>query len=104
MAFPAGSLPNPGEVADFCASRQAPSRTKLFTHGGADLDLTDPANGLRPCATEFIVTSTAGGTSLIAQLAGDSVPRTYTVAVGQVVKGLFVLIKGTSTCDGVARQ
>jgi hypothetical protein len=100
MTYPVGLLPQSGQVADLSRVR-SPSKSVAFAHGGSDLDLTDPANGLTPCATEFYVT-VAG--NLVARLAGDSADRTYiAVTVGQIVPGLFTLIKGSSTADGFAR-
>jgi hypothetical protein len=69
-----------------------------FTHGGSDLDITDPVNGLNPVAEGFYCNTTG---NLVAQLAGDSSTRTYAVTAGQIVPGAFVLIKSTSTVDGV---
>ena len=103
MAYPAGPLPTAGERAGF-SQRVVPTKSVSFTGGGSDLDLTDPANGLNPCATEFYVT-TAG--TLVARLAGDSADRTYGSAnlpVNTVVKGLFTVIRSTSTAAGIVRQ
>jgi hypothetical protein len=65
------------------------------------MDLTDPANGLNPCSSEFFVTTSG---YLIARLAGDSAERTYAVTMGNILPGLFVLLKGTSTAAGIARR
>jgi hypothetical protein len=101
MAFPAGRLPNAGELQTM-AMIQRPGKSVVFTHATSDLDLTDPANKLTPCATQFEVTA-AG--ILIARLAGDTADRTYpTAAIGTIITGLFVVIRSTSTCDGLAQQ
>jgi hypothetical protein len=99
MAFPAGPLPTPSDTNAF-AYVTAPIKSVAYA-GSAALDLTDPANGLTPCSTEFYCT-TAG--NLVARLAGDSANRTYPVTVGQVLKGLFVLVDATSTAVGIFRQ
>ena len=97
MAFPAGPLPTATHLQDLYAAG-IPSKSLQFTHGGSDVDITDPANKLDPVAMGF----RAGGTgNLVAQLAGDSSTRTFAVTAGQVVPGAFVLISATSTVDGV---
>jgi len=61
---------NPPSMAQIQALRMAtlrPFKSVAFTHGGSDLDLTDPINGVAPCATEFFPTSTG---NLVACLAG----------------------------------
>jgi hypothetical protein len=42
-----------------------------------------------------------GAGNLVAQLAGDSTTQTYVVAASQIVPGAFILIKSTSTVDGI---
>lgn len=100
MTYPAGPLPNAGQIADM-AKTTRPAKSLVFVHGGSDVDFTDPANGFVPCATDFYCT-VAG--NLIAQLPGDSIPRTFPVTVGQVLTGLFTQVKGSSTADGIFRQ
>jgi hypothetical protein len=99
MAFPVGYVPTMGDIHDLCF-RTKPSKSVVCAAGAA-LDLTDPANGINPAATEFYCT-TAG--NFVAQLAGDSAMRTYPVTVGQVLSGIFVLTSATSTAAGILRQ
>jgi hypothetical protein len=99
MAFPAGYLPQTGDLNALCF-RTRPSRS-VACPAGAALDLTDPANNVNPCALEFYCT-TAG--NFVAQLAGDSSVRTYPVTVGQTLTGAFVLTSATSTAAGILRQ
>lgn len=100
MAYPAGSLPLAGQIQDLSRSSN-PFKSAAFAGGGSDLDLTDIANDCVPCATEFYCT-VAG--NLTARLAGDDQEQTYPVTVGQVLKGLFVLAKSSSTANGIFRQ
>jgi hypothetical protein len=88
--------------ADIQAIRHVvrPFKSVSFTHGGADLDLTDPANGLVPCATELYATSTG---NIAARLAGESADETYAVTQGQVLAGLFVVLRSSSTANCIAR-
>jgi hypothetical protein len=53
-----------------------------------------------PCAAELLIVS---GTSLVAQLAGDSAMQTYTVTAGQVLKGAWVLVSASNGASLVAR-
>jgi hypothetical protein len=105
MTFPVGGLPNVGELAQAFV----PTQSKAFTSGGSDMDLTDPANGFGgKCAYELYCTSTG---NIVAGLAGDvpagagptPVTQTYPVTAGQVLQGAFVIIKGTSTANCIAR-
>lgn len=100
MSFPAGRLPNAGEIQDM-SKIAVPFKSVVFTSGGSDFDCTDPNNGITPCSTEFLPTSTG---NLIAQMVGDAAPKTMAVTAGTPVKGLFVLIKSTSTANGLVRQ
>lgn len=97
MSFPVGNLPNATHLQDLSAAI-IPTKSIAFTHGGSDVDLTDSANGMTPCAVGFYASGTG---NLVAQLPGDSSTRTYPVTAGQVVAGAFVLVSGTSTVDGV---
>lgn len=105
MAFPAGSFPRPTDVADKFVSVESVA----FTHGGTDMDLTDPTNGLGPCALELYCTTSG---NIVAVLMGDAdaptyaspVAQTYPVVAGQVLKGAFVLISSTSTANCIARR
>lgn len=105
MTFPVGPLPSAGAISQAEIATRFKSAT--FTHAGSDLDLTDPANGVAPCAFELWCVGTG---NIVAVLAGDvtaaGVPtaRTYPVVAGTVLKGAFVLIKSTSTADCIARQ
>jgi hypothetical protein len=99
MAFPVGGYPSVAQIVEY-SHVEKPSKSVAFTGGGSDLDITDPANGLAPCATDFYCSATG---SLVAQLAGDTGTRTYAVTAGQVVTGLFILIKSTSV-SGIVRR
>jgi hypothetical protein len=99
MAFPAGPLPTATQLIP--RDLGYPTKAKLFTHATSDMDLTDPANGMQPCAYELIA---QGAGNLVVQMVGDSAPVTYLMAAGAVLHGNFVLIKSTSTCDCIVRQ
>lgn len=90
-------------TSDIQALRTAarPFKSVAFTHGGSDLDLTDPANGVVPCATELYPTSTG---NLVARMAGETTDQTYPVTVGVVLPGLFTIIRGSSTANCLARS
>jgi len=108
MAFPVGALPDPGQIS-ILQDVQCPFKSAAFTGGGSDLDLTDPTKLCVPCATEFVCTTTG---NLVAVLAGDVGPapysspvsHTYALTAGNVLKGIFVLAKGSSTANGIFRQ
>jgi len=99
MGFPVGYLPTLGDINSL-GFRTRPWKSVVCAAGAA-LDLTNPANGVNPCALEFYCT-TAG--NFVAQLAGDSAMRTYPVTVGQTLFGAFVLTSATSTAAGILRQ
>jgi hypothetical protein len=98
VTFPAGKLPNAGQIAQAAAA--LPSASVVFTGGSTDLDLTNPTNGVAPCALDFVCT-VAG--VLTAQLALDSAPQSYPVAAGEILRGAWVLAKSTSTASGIFR-
>jgi hypothetical protein len=107
MTFPVGPLPNAGQTISL--SQVKPVKSVLFTHGGTDLDLTNTyANGgLDGCSAEFYCTVSG---NLLASLVGDAsvnpgapLVQTYPVTAGQVIYGLFVLAKSTSTANGIFR-
>lgn len=93
-------LPDAGSIQDLRHAVR-PFKSVAFTHGGADLDLTDPANGLAPCATELYATSTG---NLVARMAGDEIDQTYAVTSGQTLAGLFTVIRSSSTANCIARS
>jgi len=99
MTFPAGPLPTISDQNALYLT-QAPIKSLAYA-GSAAVDLTDPANKLNPCATEFYCTTSG---NLVAQLAGDSGTQTYPVTIGQVLKGLFVNVSASSTAVGIFRQ
>jgi hypothetical protein len=102
VTFPLGALPNSGTLQD----KFVPVKSIAFTHGGSDLDLTDPA-GFNGYALELYC---LGSGNIVAVLAGDvnaagsPTSRTYPVVAGQVLQGAFVLIKSASTADCIVRQ
>lgn len=107
MTFPVGALPNAGQVADLQRVVR-PMKAVAFAGGGSDMDLTDQAtNKLGPCATEFLCTTSG---NLVAAMAGDvKADNTYTtqsypLIAGDLLPGLFVIAKGTSTASGIFRQ
>jgi len=95
MTYPVGGLPNAG----YLANQFIPYKSKAFTGGGSDMDLTDPVNGVTPCASALYIT---GVGNIVARLAGDSAEQTYPVAVGQVLLGAYTLLKGSSTASCIA--
>jgi hypothetical protein len=97
MTYPVGPLPAAGQLNGLFV----PYKSKAFTHGSSDLDLTDPTNGLAPGAHELYCLGTG---NIVARLAGDGAEQTYPVVAGTVLKGAFVLLKSTSTADCIARQ
>jgi hypothetical protein len=99
MTFPVGGFPTIAQIVEY-SHVEKPAVSVAFTGGVADLDLTDPTNGLHPCATDFYCGATG---NLVAQLAGDTTTRTYPVTAGQIVTGLFILIKSTSV-SGIVRR
>lgn len=101
MSFPAGPLPTVGMQLDL-AMRQGGTKSIVFAHGGSDLDLTDPANKFEMSAASSFYCTASG--NLVFQLAGDSATRTIAVAAGQQFHAVIVLVKGTSTADGVVFQ
>jgi hypothetical protein len=95
VTYPVGSLPDAG----YLANQFIPFKSEAFTGGGSDLDLTDPANNVAPCASALYIT---GAGNLVARLAGDTTEQTYPVTVGQVLLGAYVLLKGSSTANCIA--
>lgn len=98
MTYPVGRLPNTGDLSGKFVPFKAGT---AFTHGGSDMDLTDPANLVAPCADALYITVSG---NLIGRLAGNTDERTYPVTQGQVLLGAFVLLKGTSTADCIPWQ
>jgi len=79
---------------------ESPHKSVVFTSGGSDLDLT--ATSAAGTASELYCTSTG---SIIAVLAGDGTTnRTYPVTAGQVLKGVFTVIRSISTANCIARS
>lgn len=106
MTTPVGPLPGQGDLSD----KFVPVKSVAFTHGGSDMDLTDEAtNGLAPCALTLYITTSG---NLVAVLAGDvgatpystATAQTYPVVAGQELQGAFVLLKGSSTANCIARR
>jgi hypothetical protein len=94
------NFPSASDIQDLRHAKR-PFKSVAFTSGGSDLDLTDPANGLVPCATELYATSTG---NLVARLAGESSDQTYAVTAAQIIQGLFTIIRGASTANAIARS
>src|ERR1017187_6081749 len=101
MTFPVGRLPTTSDLTGMFVR----FKSVAFTHGGSDLDLTDPANGLSPCAFELYITTTGNLAAVLAgEATGTPTVQTYPVVAGQVLQGAFVLLKSTSTANCIARQ
>ena len=91
-----GTLPTAAQLT----SPPVVATTSLaFASGGADVDLT--VSAIAPCALELYATSSG---NIVAQLSGDSGTQSYPVIAGQVLTGAFVLLKGSSTANCIARR
>lgn len=98
MTAPANP-PSVGLITEL-AHKTCPHKSVAFTHGGTDLDLT--ATTASGCAIELWATSTG---NLVAVLAGDGTTnQTYAVVAGTVIKGVFTVIRSSSTADCIARS
>jgi hypothetical protein len=97
-------MPTPANPPDFSVINElryetSPYKSVAFTHGTGDLDLTTTSIG--GAASGLYITLTG---NITAQLAGDSVARTYPVVAGQTLLGVFTVLKSTSTADCIARS
>lgn len=82
------------------AHRTLPTKSVAFTHGASDLDLT--ATSPSGCASELYC---LGSGNIVAVLAGDGTTnQTYPVVAGTVLKGVFTVIRSTSTADCIVRS